>query len=64
MLSKLFESWTVWFNVLVGVATFFWPTLQSHISPEEAGAFVVVGNLLLRIFKTQTAIAPIGGEKF
>jgi len=56
--SKFFgKSWTVWFNALVAAIWFFFREAGSPLDPALMDSILVlgvtVGNLIIRIFKTQ-----------
>lgn len=50
--KKWYESKTLWFNMLGGVAALFGADgAFGHVfSPEEVGATLGIGNILLRLF--------------
>lgn len=53
--KPFYLSKTLWFNAIVAVAAVFWPEVQKHISPEQAGAIVALGNVVLR-FMTDSPV--------
>lgn len=44
-----YKSKTIIFNILMGIITILWPYFKEYITPEQAGAFVVIGNMILRV---------------
>lgn len=59
--KPFWQSKTLWLNVGFGVATALWPYLQKVLTPEEAGAVVVIANMLVRFFTTQP-VTVTGGK--
>ena len=54
---KVWQSWTVWFNIAMLIVAFV-PQVNA-VFPLPAGfveMVAMVGNLLLRVYKTTTAI--------
>lgn len=56
--KPFWKSKTLWFNAVAGVVTVFWPEVSKFLTPEQAGAIVIIGNAILRL----VTVAPVGGK--
>lgn len=57
--KPLVQSWTVWFNALVPVLILLVPQLRESLTPAVIASIIAVGNLLLRVFKTDKSIGSV-----
>lgn len=55
--KKIWQSWTFWFNVITAaLGALDVLTQQSILSPTTYAIILAIGNVLLRVFKTDSEI--------